>query len=613
VSGVRQRQGPHARFDTPPPWPYNGPRMNRVKLWLFTLLAVGAGTAWLYAASRWVVARSIDSVDARLQSAKALAEARSLLSGREVTAIAGLAARDPALGRTLAPPPPPPPPPPLEPAKGKKPGKVPVRVHVPPPPVAVPQPPADPLPVAEAAARAAAEAAGLDPARGMVAGLVRFSRISLRSRGQDVRVEGDAAVSSLLETARDGRVREALIRIENAVYHVSVAPVPAVSGVALVVGVPPDIEWIRSIRDATGVEVTLPAEGKPMAGEAKALLDAVTRPSPAPLSVGKLAPVKHPDFSWAPLIPLLFTQAPAWRALGIALPGIPGTVVLSRSTRSLLEPWAIYQQMTLLGLAGLLLLGLVFGFLVKNEPPLAIPKELLQAADRIAHGEFDVRAPALAGQLGTIADALNHAAEAATGRPEGQPLEPSEPPTTASIPEAAPQDALLQEPASQDAPAIPPTDPFFAAAPPPSSQGETTARDFFAEPGRATALFSSPAAAEEFLAGEPLPAAAPPPVAEPALAPAMEPPPPPVPTAPAPGPAAPAGGVDEEHWHQVYEEFLLIRRQCGEPADGLTYEKFRQKLLKNRDSLIEKYGCKVVRFQAYVKDGKAALKATPVR
>ena len=32
----------------------------------------------------------------------------------------------------------------------------------------------------------------------------------------------------------------------------------------------------------------------------------------------------------------------------------------------------------------------------------------------------------------------------------------------------------------------------------------------------------------------------------------------------------------------------------------------------NRDQLISRFGCKGVKFQVYVKDGKAALKATPV-
>jgi hypothetical protein len=70
---------------------------------------------------------------------------------------------------------------------------------------------------------------------------------------------------------------------------------------------------------------------------------------------------------------------------------------------------------------------------------------------------------------------------------------------------------------------------------------------------------------------------------------------------------------DEEHFQEVYLEFVAQRDRCGESADGLTLERFATKLRKNRDQLIAKYACRTVRFQVYVKDGKAALKATPVK
>lgn len=66
-------------------------------------------------------------------------------------------------------------------------------------------------------------------------------------------------------------------------------------------------------------------------------------------------------------------------------------------------------------------------------------------------------------------------------------------------------------------------------------------------------------------------------------------------------------------WHQVYEEFLRTKRECGEPTDGLTFEKFQQTLKKNRDALMQRHGCKRVKFSVYVKEGRASLKATPVR
>jgi hypothetical protein len=66
-------------------------------------------------------------------------------------------------------------------------------------------------------------------------------------------------------------------------------------------------------------------------------------------------------------------------------------------------------------------------------------------------------------------------------------------------------------------------------------------------------------------------------------------------------------------WHNTFEEFVRTKKQCNEATAGLTFEKFQNTLRKNRDQLISKTGCKRVRFNVYVKDGRAALKASPVR
>ena len=75
-----------------------------------------------------------------------------------------------------------------------------------------------------------------------------------------------------------------------------------------------------------------------------------------------------------------------------------------------------------------------------------------------------------------------------------------------------------------------------------------------------------------------------------------------------------AGGSDPAaDWHAVYDEFIRTKRECGEATDGLTFEKFQQTLKKNRDALMQRHGCKRVKFSVYVKEGRASLKATPVR
>ncbi len=70
---------------------------------------------------------------------------------------------------------------------------------------------------------------------------------------------------------------------------------------------------------------------------------------------------------------------------------------------------------------------------------------------------------------------------------------------------------------------------------------------------------------------------------------------------------------DNAEFRKVFDDFVAMKVQCGESTTSLTYEKFAKKLTKNRDTLMAKHKCKSVRFQVYEKNGKAALKATPVK
>jgi hypothetical protein len=74
-------------------------------------------------------------------------------------------------------------------------------------------------------------------------------------------------------------------------------------------------------------------------------------------------------------------------------------------------------------------------------------------------------------------------------------------------------------------------------------------------------------------------------------------------------------GTDEvePEWTQVYQDFVRIKQDCGEAVEGFTFERFTQTLRKNRDTLMREHGVQHVQFSAYVKLGRAALKAKPVR
>jgi hypothetical protein len=78
-------------------------------------------------------------------------------------------------------------------------------------------------------------------------------------------------------------------------------------------------------------------------------------------------------------------------------------------------------------------------------------------------------------------------------------------------------------------------------------------------------------------------------------------------------PAWGSGQQDESDWRSVFNDFVALKQQCGESVDGFTYEKFEVQLRKNRDTLVQRHGAKRVKFSVYVKEGRAALKANPIK
>jgi len=167
-------------------------------------------------------------------------------------------------------------------------------------------------------------------------------------------------------------------------------------------------------------------------------------------------------------------------------------------------------------------------------------------------------------------------------------------------------------------PSVRPGGPAPAVPPPPSEFrfGDSGSQPAYKPPARATA------------APPPRTGTPPPFRAAPATA---SPPPPPAALPPDRddrfGDRAPAGFDDDilgrgtadpaprgdPYFKQVFDQFVSMKRSCNEPIAGLVYERFAEKLVKNRDDLMLKTGCREVRFTVYVKDGKAALKATPVK
>jgi len=296
-------------------------------------------------------------------------------------------------------------------------------------------------------------------------------------------------------------------------------------------------------------------------------------------------------------------------------------------------PWVIVGAMFVLGLGG----GIALMLVEHDRPLRRLQADAVRLAkaerERLAEEDHGGRFGSIARSVNIQIDKLTRDAKAAK-KDLDQLLGPAPEGSLGAL------DLLggTPLPARPAGPSLM-TPPAASAAPPPS---EFRFSDAGSGP---TGSRRAPGAPELDLSGpKPAGAAAPPP--RPAAPPPPAPPRPPVPAVSARSPAPPPRPVvtpagtpapdkvaldddilalgdvpttpgsnvaEEAYFHEVFEQFVELKRKCGESTTGLTYAKFGEKLRKNRDELISKTGCTEVKFTVYVKDGKAALKATPVK
>lgn len=537
--------------------------MNRVKLGVFVAAVVGLTVVSARSRSLALAAQAVQGADARLSAAQAQLGTGLALFESRAAAVAALAAEDAGLAQALAPAPAPKVLP-RKPVKGKK--------SPPPPPVKSDEE------VRERAAEAAARNAVGRAEKALGFELPPLSFYAAADRAGIARklkagAEGSQReVLSFMADAARGRARRGFAQVNDGLWY-GVA-VPVADAGALVLFVPLDEAWARSIQAGAGVDVTL-AAGLPKAvttlapAGAKAVVDAALAAKGSAVGAGRAGRI---DAGFAlpfpvPPLPLLFARAPALRAVAVPLTGVEGGhAVLSTPVGPLLAG-AVQAEWSGLALAlGAIVMGVLVGLLIHGEAPPQVPADLLAAAARIERGDFGARVPTMAGKYGTVAAALNRAADAAshvaaavqtpdsTGQFFGRaPTHPE-----GGVPQA------FELKASPPASGLPPA----PAEATPQAFSTTSRMD-----GAGLAGFGQP------LGDEPLSEAQ----------------------------------EEERHWEQIFDEFLRVREECGEPSDGLTFDRFKVKLQKNKETLVQKYGCRTVRFQVYVKEGKAALKATPVK
>ncbi|RJO63389.1 MAG: hypothetical protein C4523_20390 [Myxococcales bacterium] len=76
--------------------------------------------------------------------------------------------------------------------------------------------------------------------------------------------------------------------------------------------------------------------------------------------------------------------------------------------------------------------------------------------------------------------------------------------------------------------------------------------------------------------------------------------------------ADPIPDDEDAYFSQVFEQFLDMRRQCGQSAETVNRDKFLGKLKSTADGIRAKRACKKVQFTVFVQEGKAAVKGLPI-
>ncbi len=297
--------------------------------------------------------------------------------------------------------------------------------------------------------------------------------------------------------------------------------------------------------------------------------------------------------------------------------------VLNRADKS--DQENVPTKLVIVGILIVAGIGLFFSYLEHSKPLAAFRRE----AERLAKGEIDMLQPSrFRGAYKKIAADLNDGIEKVAvkgGAPrKAADLEqvlgpiPAQPMMSAfSVP--GPGSAPVESPSRPSMPRPPVSErssprlrASSGAMPAPDSSEQVRFSDFSAPPVNETARSASPISDDS---AAPRGRGQPPP-------PPRRPPPPPSTSQEMPQVAeasfAAALPMDDafdevEDWRKVYEEFVSVKRQCGEPTAPLTFEKFKGTLQRNKDALVARHSCNRVKFTVYIKEGKAALKASPVK
>jgi hypothetical protein len=78
-------------------------------------------------------------------------------------------------------------------------------------------------------------------------------------------------------------------------------------------------------------------------------------------------------------------------------------------------------------------------------------------------------------------------------------------------------------------------------------------------------------------------------------------------------PKPPARSKDAGAGGDLFRDYVEARESCGQGSAGVTRQKLRDLISKQEEAIRARYGCEEVRFRVVVQNGRAKLKASPVR
>jgi hypothetical protein len=78
-----------------------------------------------------------------------------------------------------------------------------------------------------------------------------------------------------------------------------------------------------------------------------------------------------------------------------------------------------------------------------------------------------------------------------------------------------------------------------------------------------------------------------------------------------PAPSQQAPEITEPQLRKLYDTYLVARKRCGEPTEGISFESVATRIRAQVPQLMEKHKARNIEFKVVIKGGKAVLKAIP--